>query len=168
MRTTFLLAATLAAGSATAEQKPWLEMLAGPVALHQTGRSGFGSGPLVRLTAGLPFGERAAGELWMSGSLESAPQGARGDHAFAAVGLGGRVLLHHFDADGKLGLWARAGAGWAIPAAGEGRNGPTGFGGALLSFQPFTKRFQLGLEVDVLGYRSTVGAAVLPQLRCQF
>ena len=160
-----LLALILAAAT---PQQPWVEMSAGPVLLHQTGRAGLGSGPLVRLDLGYPLSDRAAAEVWLSGAVESAPLGTPGDRAIVAAGAGGRFLLTRLDAEGKLGLWAHAGAGWGAQAAGDGAPGPTGFAGALLSFQPFVKRFQLGLEVDALAYRKAWGAAVLPSLRCTF
>lgn len=160
-----LLALLLAAA---APPQPWVEMSAGPVLLHESGRAGVGSGPLLRLDLGYPLSERAAGELWLSGAVERAPRGSPGDRAIVGAGAGGRFLLTRLDAEGKLGLWAHAGAGWGALAAGDGVPGPTGFAGALLSFQPFVKRFQLGLEVDAVAYRKAFGAAILPSLRCAF
>ena len=160
-----LLALILAA---VTPQQPWVEISAGPVLLHESGRAGVGSGPLLRLDLGYPFSERAAGELWLSGAVESAPQRSPGDRAIVAAGAGGRFLLSRLDAEGKLGLWAHAGAGWGAQAAGEGAPGPTGFAGALLSFQPFVKRFQVGLEGDVVAYRKAYGFAILPSLRAAF
>ena len=154
--------------AAVAPPQPWVEMSAGPVFLHESGRAGIGSGPLVRLDLGYPLSERAAGELWLSGAMETAPLGTPGDRAIVAVGAGGRFLLTRLDTEGKLGLWAHAGAGWGAQAAGDGAPGPTGFAGALLSFQPFVQRFQLGLEGDVVAYRKAYGLAVLPSLRCSF
>ena len=43
-----------------------------------------------------------------------------------------------------------------------------GFGGALLTFQPFLARFTLGLEADAVAWRTALGMAVLPSLRCTF
>ena len=45
-------------------------------------------------------------------------------------------------------------------------SGPAGFAGAQLLFQPFVKRFALGLEIDAVAVRSGLGLAVLPSLRC--
>ena len=162
-----MLLALLLIAAATPQQ-PWVEMSAGPVLLHESGRAGVGSGPLVRLDLGYPLSERVAGELWLSGAVENAPRSSPGDRAIVAAGAGGRLLVTQLDADGKLGLWAHAGAGWGAQAAGDGVPGPTGFAGALLSFQPFVKRFQLGLEGDVVAYRHAYGFAVLPSLRCSF
>lgn len=160
----FLVALLLAAA---APQKPWLEMQAGPMFLRNAGRSALASGPLVRLGLGYSLGDRAAAELWLSGAMEGAPPGAAGDRALVSGGGGGRVMLFAL-ADGKLGVWARGGVGWALPVAGDGQSGPTGFAGALLSFQPFVKRFSLALEVDGLAYRNALGIAVLPSIRCSF
>ncbi len=159
-----LLALLLAAA---APQKPWLEMQAGPMFLRDAGRSALTHGPLVRLGLGYSLGDRAAAELWLSGVMQSAPQGVSGDRALVSGGAGGRVMLFAFD-EGKLGLWARGGIGWALPVAGDAQGGPTGFAGALLSFQPFVKRFSLALEVDGLAYRNSLGLALLPSLRCSF
>lgn len=161
-----LLAMLIAAATA---QQPWVEMSAGPVVLHESGRAGLGTGPLVRMDLGYPVTQRLAAEVWLSGTLEAAPMGAPGDRAILGAGGGGRFLLRRFGDESKLGLWAHVGAGWGALAAGDGAPaGPTGFAGALLSFQPFVKRFELGLEVDAVGYRKTIGAAVLPSLRCAF
>jgi hypothetical protein len=160
----FLLALLLALA---APQQPWLEMQAGPMFLRESGRSALTNGPMVRLGLGYSLGDRAATELWLSGVMESAPRGASGDRAFVSGGGGGRVMLFAL-AEGKLGLWARGGVGWALPVAGDGQGGPTGFAGALLSFQPFVKRFSLALEVDGLAYRHSFGLALLPSLRCSF
>jgi len=150
--------------AAAAPQQPWVEISAGPVFLHEQGRSGLGDGPLLRLDLGYPLSDRAAGELWLSGAMESAPLGSPGDRAIVGAGAGGRFLLTRLDGEGKLGLWAHAGAGWGAQAAGGGAPGPTGFAGALLSFQPFVKRFQLGLDADAVAYRKAIGLAVLPSL----
>lgn len=161
-----MLALVLAA--ATPPQQPWLEMQGGPVFLHQGGRAGVGSGPLLRIDLGMPLGPAAAAELWMSGAMESAPLGTPGDEALVAGGAAGRLLVAPLLPDGKLGLWAHAGVGWAGAAAGDPAHGPTGFAGALLAFQPFVKRFSLGIEGDAVAYRNAVGLAVLPSLRCAF
>jgi hypothetical protein len=158
----------LALVMAAAAPQPWVEMSAGPMLLHEGGRSGMGSGPLVRLDVGVPFGERFAAEVWLSGAMESAPSGPLGDRALVGGGAGGRALLQRFGEEGKIALWAHAGAGWGMAAAGEGQAGPTGFAGALLSFQPFVKRFTLGLEADAVAYRNAYGIALLPSLRCSF
>ena len=154
--------------AAAVPQQPWVEMSAGPVFLHQSGRAGGGSGPLLRLDLGYAIQENLAAELWLSGALESAPLGSPGDSAIVAAGAGGRILLTRLDAEGKVGLWAHAGGGWGALAAGEGASGPTGFAGALVTFQPFLKRFQLGVEMNAVAYRHAIGAAVLPSLRCTF
>ena len=154
--------------AAAAPQQPWVEMSAGPVVLHESGRPGLGKGPLLRLDLGYPLSERAAAEVWLSGALESAPLGSPGDRAIVGAGAGGRLLLSRLDSEGMFGLWAHAGAGWGGQAAGNGSAGPTGFAGALLSFQPFVKRFQIGLEGDFIAYRKALGVAVLPSLRCAF
>jgi hypothetical protein len=156
-----MLLALLLAVAAPA--KPWLEMQAGPMLLR-----GGGSGPLLRITAGQPFGDRLAGEFWLIGALENSPASARGDSALVGAGVGGRLLVRSFGAEDKLGLWARAGVGWSAPAAGNGNQGPSAFGGLMLAFQPFVKRFTVGLEGDALAFRTTVGFALLPSLRCSF
>lgn len=154
--------------AAVAPQQPWVEMSAGPMMLHQSGRAGFGTGPLLRMDLGYQLSDRLAGEVWLSGAMESAPLRSPGDSAIVGGGLGGRLLLAGLDREGKVGFWAHAGAGWGAPAAGEGLAGPAGFAGALVSFQPFVKRFQLGLEADAVAYRKSVGLALLPSLRCAF
>lgn len=153
--------------SAWPSQKgPWLEASAGPALLHQSGSRGFGSGPLVRLGLGKALNEYAAGEVWLSGAVQSAPLSSPGDAAVAAGGVGGRLRLHAFGDEGKLSLWARVGVGWQAAAQGEARSGPAGFAGAQLLFQPFVRRFAIGLEVDGLAARGAAGFAVLPSLRC--
>jgi hypothetical protein len=92
-----------------AAPQPWVEMSAGPMLLHEGGRSGVGSGPLVRLDVGYPFGERFAAEVWLSGAMESAPSGPLGDRALVWGGAGGRALLRRFGDEGKLAIWADAG-----------------------------------------------------------
>jgi hypothetical protein len=154
--------------AAATPQKPWIEMSAGPMFLHQSGRPGLGTGPLVRLELGRPLGERVAAELWVSGILETAPLGVPGDHALLGAGVGLRYLLLHLDSEDKLNLWAHGGAGWGAPVAGEGSNGPAAFAGALLAFQPFVSRFSMGLEANALAWRSKVGVALTPSIRCTF
>jgi hypothetical protein len=154
--------------AAAAPQQPWVEMSAGPVMLRESGRSGVGTGPLVRVQVGYPLTDRVAGEVWLSGAMESAPMGAPGDSALLGVGAAARVLVSRLDSSGKLGLWMHGGAGWGAPVAGDGQHGPTGFAGVLLSFQPFVKRFNIGLEADAVAWRSAVGLAILPSLRCTF
>ncbi len=149
-----------------AQQGPWLEVSAGPALLHQTGVRGFGTGPLLRLGLGKALSDYAAGEVWVSGAVQSAPYSAPGDTAVAGLGLGGRLRLLSFGNEGKLAIWARLGAGWQGAAAGDGRSGPTGFAGAQLLFQPFVRRFAVGLEIDALAARGTAGFALLPSLRC--
>ena len=159
-----LLAALLTAPTAAA---PFFEMSAGPLLLHKSGRAGLDSGPLVRLDAGLFLTERLAAEAWAAGSMQAAPLGAPGDEALVGGGVAARFLLHQFDAEGRLGLWARAGAGYLAATSGQGGSyGPAGFGGAALVFQPFVKRFALGLEADAVGTRNALGVLILPTLRC--
>jgi hypothetical protein len=162
-----LLAVSLLMAAASAQQ-PWVEMSAGPVLLHESGRAGIGTGPLLRIDLGYPLSDRAAAEAWLSGTLESAPMGSPGDRAILGAGAAGRFLLTRLDGEGKVGLWAHAGAGWGALAAGTGTSGATGFAGALISFQPFIRRFQLGLEMDAVAYRRAFGIAVMPSLRCTF
>jgi hypothetical protein len=153
--------------AATAPQ-PWIGMSAGPVLLQQSGRPGVGAGPMVRVEVGYPLGDRAAAEVWLGTTIESAPLKTPGDFALISAGGGARLLVTRLDSDGKLGLWLHGGAGWGVPVAGDGDHGPTGFGGVLLTFQPFMKRFMLGLEADGVAWRKTVGVAILPSLRCTF
>ena len=144
----------------------WMEMSAGPSFVHQSSRTS--SGPVVRLNLGYDFGDRLAGELWLSGMIQNGPMASPGDSAYASLGAGGRFLIAHLDADGRFALWAHGGGGWGVPAAGDGTPGPLGFAGPLLTFQPFVKRFALGLEADALAYRNGFGAAFMPSLRCSF
>ena len=165
-----LMAAGLVQGapavpSAPAQQGPWLDLSVGPAFLHRDDTHGLSSGPLVRLGLGAALTDFAAGEVWVSGVMQSAPLSTPGDTAVAAAGLGARLRLHRFDPDGKLALWARVGAGFQGAAAGDARSGPTGFAGAQLLFQPFVQRFALGLEMEAIGERGAVGFALLPSLR---
>src|SRR3954470_754215 len=153
--------------AAATPQQPWVGVSAGPMFLRESGRQGTGTGPLLRVEVGLPLTERVAGEFWLTSAIESAPPGAPGDRALFGAGAGGRFLVSHLDSDGKLGLWLHGGAGWGMPFSGDG-NGPMGFGGALLSFQPFVKRFTIGVEGDAIAFKRTLGFAVLPSLRCAF
>ena len=143
---------------------PWVEMSGGPV----LGRGS--NGPMARIDLGLPVAERFAVEGWMSGYM-SGSSGAPNDVAIMAAGAGARFLLTTLGS--QTGLWAHAGGGWA-PSVGYGHSGPTGFAGALLSFQPFVKRFSLGLEADAYAFPnvsatgSRVSLALLPYLRCSF
>ena len=149
-------------------QQPWVEIQGGPAVLHQQGRSGVGSGPLFRADLGYELTERFAGEIWLTGSMQSAPLRAPGDTAVLGGGLAGRYLMKSFDERGRLGLWLHAGAGWSALAAGQGSPGPAEFAGAILTFQPFVQKFQVGLEGDVVAFRSTVGGTILPAIRCTF
>jgi hypothetical protein len=160
-----LLALALAAA---APPQPYLGISAGPVLLRESGRPGAGSGPMVRLEVGYPVADRFAAEVWLTGAMESAPPRAPGDRALAGAGLGGRFLLLQAGSEGSVGLWLHGGAGWGAPVAGDGTHGPTGFGGAMLTFKPFVKRFTLGLEADAVAWRNTLGLALLPTLRCAF
>jgi hypothetical protein len=161
----FLVALLLAAAPV---KQPWVELEGGPAFLHQQGRSGVGSGPLFRTDVGYEVSERFAAEVWLTGSMQSAPLHAPGDTAVAGGGLGGRYLMKSFDERGRLGLWLRAGAGWSAVVSGNGAAGPTEFVGAMLTFQPFVQKFQVGLEGDVVALRSTIGGALLPAVRCTF
>jgi len=153
---------------ATASPQPYVGMSAGPVLLHQSGRTGLGSGPLVRLELGFPLSERWAAEAWLTGAMESAPSRSPGDRALLGAGGAGRLLVVRAGSEGNVGLWLHAGAGWGAPIAGDGTHGPTGFAGAQLTFQPLLKRFLLGIEADAVAWRNTVGVALLPTLRCSF
>jgi hypothetical protein len=143
------LVAMLLAAAASPVQQPWVEIEAGPALLHQQGHSGVGSGPLFRTDVGYQVSERFAGEVWLTGSMQSAPLHSPGDTAV----LGGGLHL---------------GAGWSAVAAGEGAPGPTEFVGAMLTFQPFVQKFQVGLEADAVAFRNTIGGTLMPALRCTF
>ena len=158
----------LALALAAAAPQPWIGISAGPVLLRESGRDGVGSGPLVRVEVGYPVADRIAAELWLTGTMENAPPATPGDHALVAGGGGARLLVTRLDSGGKYGFWLHGGAGWGVPVAGDGQHGPMGFGGALLTFQPFMKRFTLGLEADAIAWRSALGMAVLPSVRCTF
>jgi hypothetical protein len=153
---------------AAAAPQPWLAMSAGPVFLRQGGGQGMSTGPLVRLEVGYPVGDRLAASAWLSGLMQSAPEGAPGDRALLGAGIGGRVLVLRTGSEDSIGFWLNAGAGWGAPLAGSGGPGLTGFGGALVTWNPFVKRFTLGLEADAIAWRSAFGLAVLPTLRCSF
>jgi hypothetical protein len=157
-----LAAVLLAAPLPVTQKGPFLEMQAGPqIFFRSTGR---GVGPEVRLDVGVGLNERFAAEAWLSGALEDAPLHAPGDQSRIGAGLAGRARLLQLDSDGKLGLWGRVGAGYAF--ADPSGSGPTAFGGAQLLWQPFVRRFAVGLEMDALAVRSGLGFAVLPSLRC--
>jgi hypothetical protein len=157
-----LAAVLLAAPLPVTQKGPFLEMQAGPqVLFRDAGRS---AGPEVRFDVGLGFNDRFAAEAWLSGALLDAPLSAPGDQSRIGAGLAGRARLLHLDADGKLGLWGRVGAGYAF--ANPSGSGPTAFGGAQLLWQPFVRRFALGVEVDAVAIRQGLGFAVLPSLRC--
>jgi len=158
-----LIAALLAVPPLSVSQRgPWVEMQAGPQVLFRN--RGAGVGPEVRLNLGVGVTERLAAEVWLSGALEEAPLRSPGDQSRVGAGLAARARLLQLDSDGKLMLWGRLGAGWAV--ATPSGSGPAGFAGAQLLFQPFVKRFALGLEVDAVALRSGMGLAVLPSLRC--
>ncbi len=143
---------------------PWLEITGGPTFV-----AGHGTGPTARVEVGVPAGDRLAGEAWISGLIDSTPLTSS---AILSAGVGGRVLVTPLSS--PLGLWAHAGAGWSPDIGYSARSGPTAFAGAILSFQPFLKRFSLGLEADAtlwsrsLGPTDAVGLSLLPYLHCSF
>ena len=144
----------------------WLELDAGPLALHHSGVRGFATGPNVRFSIGMPLGEKAAAELWASGTLQSMPRAQLGDEGTAGGGIGARLLLHQFDADGRLQLFARGGAGYMGATTTGAPHGLAGFAGALLLLQPPVKRFAFGLELDATAIGNAYGLALMPTLRC--
>jgi hypothetical protein len=79
--------------SSSPSARPWVDVSAGPLFLHRSGRAGLDSGPLVRLHLGMPLGERFAAELWASGALQSAPLGTPGDSAIASGGAVGISVM---------------------------------------------------------------------------
>ena len=133
---------------AAAAPQPSIGISGGAILFREGGRGGVGSGPLIRVDIGYPIAERAAAELWLTGAMESAPLTKPGDRALVGAGGGARLLVARLDPEAKIGLWLHGGAGWGFPVDGDGRHGPMGFGGALLTFQPFLARFTLGLEAD--------------------
>jgi hypothetical protein len=149
---------------------PWLEISGGPMIVGHGSAAG-SAGPMARIEVGMPLTERFAAEGWVAGQIANAPLHAPGDNALLSAGIGGRFRMLQLGS--QSGLWAHAGGGWA-PSVGTGRSGPTAFAGALVTFQPFLKRFQLGLEGDAyvvgnaLGPTSSVAFALLPSLRCTF
>jgi hypothetical protein len=157
-----LVAVLLAAPLPVTQKGPFLEMQAGPQVLFRQG--GKGTGPEVRLNVGLGLNDRFVAEAWLSGALENAPLRTPGDQSRIGAGLAGRARLLQLDSDGKVGVWGRVGAGYAF--ANPTGSGPTAFGGAQLLWQPFVRRFAVGLEVDAVAVRSGFGFAVLPSLRC--
>jgi hypothetical protein len=162
------LVAMLLAAAATPVKQPWIELQAGPAILHESHRSGLGTGPLFRVDLGYEMSERLAAEVWLSGAMQSAPLHAPGDSAIVGGGLAGRFLVKPLDDRGRVGLWAHGGVGWSALAAGVGSAGPTEFVGAIVTFQPFVRKFQVGLEADMVAFRTTIGGALLPTLRCTF
>jgi len=149
---------------------PWVEISGGPVFVGH-GASAGANGPMARIDIGLPVADRFAVEGWTAGYMSGTSRAA-GDVAVMSLGAGARFLMAEFGS--QTGLWAHAGGGWAPYVGYGGRSGPTAFAGALLSFQPFLKRFSLGVEADayvftnVLGPNNAVALAVLPYLRCSF
>jgi hypothetical protein len=163
----FAVAMLLAVSPAPMKQ-PWVELEGGPALMHQSGRSGLGSGPLFRADLGYELSERLAAEIWLTGAMQSAPLRSPGDTAILGGGLAARFLLKTFDAQGRVGLWGHAGAGWSAFTAGSSATGPAEFAGAILTFQPFVQKFQVGVEADLVAFRSTIGGALMPALRCTF
>jgi hypothetical protein len=154
--------------AAAPQPQAYLGISAGPVLLRESGRPGTGNGPMVRLELGVPVADRFGAEVWLTGAMESAPAGTPGDRALLGAGVGGRFLVARAGSEDSFGFWLHGGAGWGAPIAGDGAHGPTGFGGALVTFQPFVKRFTVGLEADAVAWRRTFGLAILPSLRCAF
>jgi hypothetical protein len=158
-----LIAALLAAPPLPVTQRgAWLEMQAGPQVLFRDRRGGVG--PEVRLDVGVGFNERLAAEAWVSGAFDPAPMPSPNDRSRVGAGIAARARLFQLDSEGKLMLWGRAGVGYAV-ATPDG-SGPVGFLGPQLLFQPFVKRFAVGLELDAVANRSGMGFALLPSLRC--
>ncbi|TMD67726.1 MAG: hypothetical protein E6I84_03155 [Chloroflexi bacterium] len=158
-----LIAALLAAPTVPVTQRgAWLEMQAGPQVLFRDRRARIG--PEVRLDVGVGFSERLAGEAWLSGAMDPAPLPSPNDRSRIGAGIAARARLFQLDSEGKLMVWGRAGAGYAF-ATPDG-SGPVGFAGPQILFQPFVKRFAIGLELDGVANRSGFGFAVLPSLRC--
>ena len=158
----------LALALAAAAPQPWVGISGGPILLRESGQPGVGTGSLVRVEVGYPVADRVAAEVWFSGAMASAPPAKPGDHALLGGGGGARLLVTRLDSSGNLALWLHGGAGWGVPVDGDGKHGPMGFGGALLTFRPFIQRFTLGLEANAVAWRSALGVAVLPSLRCSF
>jgi hypothetical protein len=158
-----LIAVLLAAPPFPVTQRgAWLEMQAGPQVLFRDRRASVG--PEVRLDVGLAFTERIAAEAWLSGAFDPAPVPSPDDRSRIGAGIAARARLFQLDSEGKLMLWGRAGVGYAF--ATPNGSGPVGFAGPQLLFQPFVKRFALGLELDGVANRSGLGFALLPSLRC--
>ena len=154
--------------AATAPQQPSVGISAGPVFVRESGKSGVGRGPLLRVDVGYPVGDRISAEIWLTSAIEQAPTSSPGDRGLIAGGGGARLLVSRLGSDGTLGFWMHGGAGWGLSIDGDGKHGPVGFGGALVTVQPFVKRFTLGLEADAVAWRNAIGVAVLPSLRCAF
>ena len=149
------------------ERGPWLELDVGPTWLHHSGVRGLASGPQVRFALGTSLGERAAAELWVAGSLQSSAKAQLGDEGAAGGGLGARLLLHDFQTDGTLQLFARGGVGYMAATTSAGApHGAAGFAGALILLKPPVKRFAFGLELDATAVGNAFGFALLPTLRC--
>lgn len=153
-------------GPPAAQSGPWLELQAGPSFQHASGSRGLGSGPLLRMSLGMELGDIFVAELWAAGNISSAPLSTPGDRAQVGGGAGARLLLHRFDPEGKLALWAHAGAGLLSAAAPDTPQGLAGFAGPSLVFQPLLRRFALGMEIDAVASRGSLGFALLPSLRC--
>ncbi|MGZ6144103.1 MAG: hypothetical protein ACXWLM_12250 [Myxococcales bacterium] len=157
---------------------PWLEMSGGPVLV--VGGSAAGSrGTMARFDVGVPLAESLAAEVWAAGMIEDDPhpdtyavQQIQYSSALFSLGAGGRYRVLQLGS--SIALWAHAGAGWAPYIGTSGRAGPMGFGGAIVAFQPFLKRFSLGVEaqaslwVNTLGPDNAVALSLLPYLRCSF
>ncbi|HYZ90630.1 MAG TPA: hypothetical protein VE620_15145 [Myxococcales bacterium] len=158
-----LIAALLAAPPLPVTQRgAWLEMQAGPQVLFRDRRASVG--PEIRLDLGVGFSERIAAEAWLSGAFDPAPTPSPDDRSRIGAGIAARARLFQLDSEGKLMLWGRAGVGYAF--ATPNGSGPVAFAGPQLLFQPFVKRFALGLELDGVANRSGLGFALLPSLRC--
>ena len=101
--------------SRRAQGGAWLELDAGPLALHHSGVRGFATGPNVRFSIGMPLGERAAAELWASGTLQSMPRGQLGDEGTAGGGIGARLLLSYIPIEVYYAKpFQRPGKGWVF------------------------------------------------------
>ena len=148
---------------------PWVEVSGGPVIVGR-GDAARSQGPMARIDLGVPVAERLAVEGWMSGFMSSSRE--PGDAAVMSLGGGARFRMANLSQ--QTALWAHLGGGFSPYVGYGGRAGPTAFAGAILAFQPFIKRFSVGLEADAYVFARTrgptnaVGLAVLPYLRCSF